>query len=105
MTLKDLFECNLEDRSVALYTAWMLVRAKDPALIKQRLFGDVEAETNIIAKAYRILVEQYCSFMAPLYDGRPPFLLYEKVDEAFSEKKQWRTMKSQGFIFEPPDED
>lgn len=105
VNLKELFERNLDDRSVALYTAWLLVRAKDPATVKQRIFGDLDGEHNVIARAYRVLVEQYCHFMAPLYDGRPPFLLYEAVDKAFSESKQWRSMKGQGFVFEPPEED
>lgn len=100
-----MFERSLEDRAVALYTAWMLVRARDPASAKQRIFDEAEIANNVKARAYKALVDQYCFFMAPLYDGRPSFLLYEAVDGVFSEKKQWRSMKSLGFAFEPPEED
>lgn len=103
VSLKDLFEKDLEEREVALFTSWMIVQAKNPDEVKERLFSS-HGEVNIAAKGFRVLVEQYAYFMAPLIGGKPRFVLFKQTDEAFSERKKWLSLSSQGYDFQPPEE-
>src|SRR5690554_2845410 len=104
VNLKDLFEEDVEEREVALFTAWMLVRAKNPDEVKARIYR-LDEEANIQTRAFRAMVDQYAHFMSPIVGGKPRFVLFEQTDNAFSEKKQWRSMATLGFDFKPPDED
>lgn len=101
VTLKDVFEESLDDRAVALFTAWMLVRAKSPDEARSRLLPGAGDQESIVAKGFSILVNQYQFFMGPLYGGKPQSVLFKLTDDAFSARKGWRSMDSLGFAFEP----
>lgn len=107
LSLRELYESDIEERQVAIYTAWLLVRAKDPSEPRNRLFSANGRERTVFDKAFQMLVEQYEKSMRPLYRGQPSFVLFNEADEVFSKNRKmpWRTLRSLGFEFTEPDDD
>lgn len=103
VSVRDFYEKSVEDREVALFTAWLLVRAKNREEAQARIFQYHGADSSVIARAFRMLVEQYVRFMEPLYGGKPPFILFALTDKAFSEETTWASLESLGFEFKEPE--
>lgn len=83
-----------DERLVALYTAKLLVLAKDPAQLVQKLrssklFIHIDQDLPLIRMYYKVMRDEIAK--------TPPDKLYEAVDSMVSKQNSWPALDTQLF--------
>lgn len=88
---------SIDDRCVLLYTARLVLRAKEPNVILDRL------HQTTLSKKGAWLVLQYMEVLPSLLNENALPLAEKKADEIVCARHGWETMASLGYIHKFPD--
>ncbi len=91
---------SIEDRCVLLYTARLILKAREPSVVVERLTRGGVAS---LSKKGLWLVEQYMEIMPQSLMAHPLPLAEREVDRVICTRHGWPTMESLGYIHKFPD--
>lgn len=94
---------SVDERSVLLYTARLILRAKEPDVVTRRLMCESHV-TSLTRKGYW-LVEQYMELLPELLRANALPLAEKQADELVCARHGWPTMASLGYIHRFPSEE
>jgi len=92
----------VDDRCVLLYTARLILRAREPEAVVAKLMQ--EGGLSSLTKKGYWLVQQYMEVLPDLLRHYPLPVAEQHADEIVCARHGWPTMNEQGYVHKFPDE-
>lgn len=93
---------SVDDRCALLYTARLILWAKEPEAIVERLSSDTNRVGRLTKKGYW-LVQQYMEVLPQLLNDHPLPEAEREADQIVCGRHGWPTMQSLGYVHKLPD--